>query len=133
MVYTDEMEKQVAEGTSYLHCFRGTDLRRTEIVCLTWIAQTMSGTALGGLSSYFFEKAGISADNAFKLSWGCSRYKRGGEHIPGLQLGSGFVADLTRLHSQGHDCCVVCARQGWKKDAFPERHVGHVLSFSCKF
>ncbi|KAI1245314.1 hypothetical protein MGN70_012204 [Eutypa lata] len=70
MVYTDEMEKQVAEGTRYRDCFKGVDGRRTEIVCMTWISQTMSGTALGSLSAFFFQQAGISASDSFKLSWG---------------------------------------------------------------
>lgn len=72
MVYTDQMEKQVSEGTKYRDCFRGIDGRRTEIVCMTWVAQTMSGTALGGLSAFFFQQAGISASDSFKLSWGQS-------------------------------------------------------------
>lgn len=70
MIYTNEMEKQVAEGTSYWDCFRGTDLRRTEIVCMTWIAQTLSGTVVGGLSSYFYVRAGISTSSAYSLSLG---------------------------------------------------------------
>ncbi|KAI1388950.1 sugar transporter [Hypoxylon trugodes] len=70
MVYTDEMEKQVSEGTTYWDCFKGIDLRRTEIVCGIWIAQTMSGTAVGGLSSYFYQQAGISDSDSFKLNWG---------------------------------------------------------------
>ncbi|KAI0393549.1 general alpha-glucoside permease [Xylariaceae sp. FL0594] len=72
MVYTDEMEKQVSVGTRYQDCFRGTDLRRTEIVCMTWLAQTMSGTSLGGLASFFYQQAGISASDSFKLNWGNS-------------------------------------------------------------
>ncbi|KAK6955131.1 hypothetical protein Daesc_002762 [Daldinia eschscholtzii] len=70
MVYTDEMEKQVSEGTKYWDCFKGTDLRRTEIVCFIWLAQTMSGTAIGGLSAYFYQQAGISDADSFKLGWG---------------------------------------------------------------
>jgi SP family general alpha glucoside:H+ symporter-like MFS transporter len=72
IVYTDEMEKQMSTGASYWDCFKGLNLRRTEIVCMTWVAQAMCGTALGGLSSYFFEHAGISASSSFKLSWGQS-------------------------------------------------------------
>ena len=34
MIYTTEMEKASTEGTSYLDCFRGDNLRRTEIVSL---------------------------------------------------------------------------------------------------
>ncbi|KAI1411179.1 general substrate transporter [Hypoxylon sp. FL1857] len=70
MIYTDEMEKQVSEGTTYWDCFKGVDLRRTEIVCFIWLAQTMSGTAIGGLSSYFYQQAGISNEDSFKLGWG---------------------------------------------------------------
>lgn len=72
MIYTNEMEKQVAQGTSYWDCFRGVDLRRTEIVCMTWIVQTLCGTAVGGLSSYFYVRAGISTSSAYSLSWGQS-------------------------------------------------------------
>ena len=70
MIYTNEMEKQVSEGTSYWDCFKGVDGRRTEIVSMTWIAQTMSGTVVGGLSSFFYVNAGISTPDAYSLSWG---------------------------------------------------------------
>lgn len=70
MIYTNAMEEETSKGTSYLDCFRGTDLRRCEIVCMTWIAQTFSGTAIGGLSSYFYVRAGISTEDAYSLSWG---------------------------------------------------------------
>lgn len=72
MLYTDEMEKQVSAGTRYWDCFKGINLRRTEIVCMVWLAQTMSGTALGGLSAFFYEQAGISDSSSFKLAWGQS-------------------------------------------------------------
>ncbi|KAK6212662.1 hypothetical protein LQW54_005083 [Pestalotiopsis sp. IQ-011] len=70
MIYTDEMEKQDREGTSYRDCFRGADLRRTEIVCMTWLAQAMSGTVVGGLGAFFYQQAGISSEDSFKLGWG---------------------------------------------------------------
>lgn len=72
MIYTDEMEKQLNEGTSYWDCFKGTDGRRTEIVCMTWIAQTLAGGVVGGLSSFFYTNAGISTYNSYALSWGQS-------------------------------------------------------------
>lgn len=46
--HTNEMEKTMQEGTSYLDCFKGVDLRRTEIVCFTWWGQTLVGTNLMG-------------------------------------------------------------------------------------
>lgn len=51
LVYTNEMEKTHSAGVSYLDCFKGTELRRTEIVCMVWVAQTMCGSSLGGLQS----------------------------------------------------------------------------------
>jgi SP family general alpha glucoside:H+ symporter-like MFS transporter len=87
MIYTNEMEKQVAAGTSYVDCFRKTDLRRTEIVCMTWIAQTLSGTVVGGLSSYFYTRAGISTHSAYSLSWGQSGISAVGT------IGSWFILD----------------------------------------
>jgi MFS transporter, SP family, general alpha glucoside:H+ symporter len=70
MIYTNEMEKQLVAGTRYKDCFQGIELRRTEIVCMMWLAQTMCGSAIGGLGAFFFQQAGISAENSFKLNWG---------------------------------------------------------------
>lgn len=41
IVQTNEFERQAATGTSYLDCFRGTNLRRTEIACLVWMTQNL--------------------------------------------------------------------------------------------
>ncbi|KAJ5723144.1 General alpha-glucoside permease [Penicillium malachiteum] len=65
---TNELEKTMSEGTSYLDCFTGTDRRRTEIVCLTWAAQNCSGSAFMGYSTYFYEQAGLADSNAFTMT-----------------------------------------------------------------
>src|SRR4051794_9542625 len=44
MVHTNELELQSATSTSYLQCFKGVDLRRTEIVSLVWVIQTFCGS-----------------------------------------------------------------------------------------
>lgn len=36
MHYTIELERANTEGASYWDCFKGVDLRRTEIVCIVW-------------------------------------------------------------------------------------------------
>jgi SP family general alpha glucoside:H+ symporter-like MFS transporter len=36
MVHTNEMEKQLEEGTTYLQCFKGIDRRRTEVTCMVF-------------------------------------------------------------------------------------------------
>ena len=43
MSHTNELEKQISSGTSYLDCFKGVDLRRTEVACIVWLVQTLCG------------------------------------------------------------------------------------------
>jgi len=38
--HTNELEKAMDSGTSYLDCFRGTNLRRTEIAAVAWMIQS---------------------------------------------------------------------------------------------
>lgn len=70
MIHTDQIEREVSAGTSYLDCFRGIDLRRTEIVCIVFAAQVFSGSQLGGTPTYFFEQAGLPSSVSFKFSVG---------------------------------------------------------------
>lgn len=46
--HTNEMEISTQEGTRWKDLFKGSDLRRTEIVCVTWVAQTLCGTNIMG-------------------------------------------------------------------------------------
>lgn len=39
MRLTNEQEKTISEGTTFLDCFKGVDLRRTEVSCITWLIQ----------------------------------------------------------------------------------------------
>ncbi|KAK7426214.1 hypothetical protein QQZ08_007243 [Neonectria magnoliae] len=66
--HTNEMEKQLKEGTSYRDCFKGVDLRRTEIVVGIWLVQTLGGQNLMGYFSYFLKQAGMDPSNSFSLS-----------------------------------------------------------------
>lgn len=66
--HTNEMEKVAKEGTTYMDCFRGIDLRRTEIVVGIWTVQTLGGQNLMGYFSYFMTQAGMDARNSFSLS-----------------------------------------------------------------
>jgi SP family general alpha glucoside:H+ symporter-like MFS transporter len=70
IIYTNEFEKAQQEGTSYKECFRGRNLRRTEIVCVTWAVQTFCGSTFMGYSTYFYEAAGLDSSMAFSLSLG---------------------------------------------------------------
>ncbi|KIN00057.1 hypothetical protein OIDMADRAFT_125733 [Oidiodendron maius Zn] len=68
IITTNEVEKALESGVGYLDCFRGTDLRRTEIVCTTWLIQALCGSAFMGYSTYFYEQAGLATVNAFNMS-----------------------------------------------------------------
>ncbi|KAH8670303.1 MFS maltose permease MalP [Tricladium varicosporioides] len=70
MVTTNELEKTLESGVGYLDCFRGIDLRRTEIVCITWVIQNLCGSAFMGYSTYFYEQAGLPTVQAFNMSMG---------------------------------------------------------------
>jgi SP family general alpha glucoside:H+ symporter-like MFS transporter len=71
VVYTNELEKASTSGSNYLDCFKGADLRRTEIVCMVWAIQTLCGaSSFTGYSTYFFEQAGLDTSSAFSMSLG---------------------------------------------------------------
>ncbi|KAK3678550.1 hypothetical protein LTR78_001848 [Recurvomyces mirabilis] len=67
---TLKFEAEVESGSSYFDCFKGTDLRRTEIVCMTFAGQVLSGSAFAYGPTYFFEQAGISVNNAYQIAVG---------------------------------------------------------------
>jgi SP family general alpha glucoside:H+ symporter-like MFS transporter len=70
MEHTNELEKEISSGTSYFDCFKGTDLRRTEIVCMVWLVQTLCGSTFMGYSTVFYIQAGLPIDAAFSMSVG---------------------------------------------------------------
>ncbi|KUL91971.1 hypothetical protein ZTR_01382 [Talaromyces verruculosus] len=68
--HTNELEKSLTAGTSYVDCFKGVNVRRTEIVCGIWIVQTLSGQNLMGYFAYFCVQAGLPRIYSFNLSLG---------------------------------------------------------------
>ena len=44
--HTINLERQLKLGGSYSDCFKGSNLRRTEIACVTWSAQAWTGFGL---------------------------------------------------------------------------------------
>lgn len=45
LVHTNTIENEVTKGSSYIDCLRGTDLRRTEIACMAFAGQILSGSS----------------------------------------------------------------------------------------
>ncbi|OHE97510.1 sugar porter family MFS transporter [Colletotrichum orchidophilum] len=68
--HTNAMEKRAKEGVTYRDCFKGVDLRRTEIVVGVWLVQTLGGQNLMGYFAYFLAQAGMDPGNSFSLSMG---------------------------------------------------------------
>ena len=70
MRHTTELEREITTGASYLDCFRGTNLRRTEIVCLVWAIQNLSGNSFSNYSTYFLVQAGLDSSNSYSFALG---------------------------------------------------------------
>ncbi|KAK2609168.1 hypothetical protein QQS21_002250 [Conoideocrella luteorostrata] len=70
IIYTDNLERQLQVGTSYLDCFKGTELRRTEIACLVFAGQILCGIAFAYNSSYFFSQIGLGTSTTYSLALG---------------------------------------------------------------
>ena len=68
--HTNELEKSLSSGASYFDCFKGTNLRRTEVVCFVWLVQTLCGQNLMGYFAYFCVQAGLPTVQSFNLSLG---------------------------------------------------------------
>jgi SP family general alpha glucoside:H+ symporter-like MFS transporter len=68
MRHTNDIEKELESGTSYLECFKGVNLRRTEITCVAWVMQAASGASLISYAAYFFQQAGLPTTISFEFS-----------------------------------------------------------------
>ncbi len=70
MIHTNDLEREIAAGTSYLDCFKGIDLRRTEIAVVSFLCQILSGAQFAYSATYFFQQAGLASEDAYKLALG---------------------------------------------------------------
>lgn len=70
MIHTNELEIQQSAGTQYQDCFKGTDLRRTEVTVMVWMIQQTSGSAMIGWGTYFMTQVGLSGSDAYSLGVG---------------------------------------------------------------
>lgn len=74
MVHTNGMEAEETSGATYIDCFKGINLRRTEIVCVAFAGQILSGSSFAYTPTYFFTSAGLPTDAAFYLSLGAKGF-----------------------------------------------------------
>ena len=71
MVHTNNFEKEQEHGSSILDCFKGSNLRRTEIACAVYAMQPMTG-GVQIPTSYFFEQIGLSVHDSFGMGLGAT-------------------------------------------------------------
>lgn len=68
-----QLENKHRQSTTYLSCFQGRDLRRTEVAMGIVACSQLTGVVFTiGYSSYFFELAGLTASTSFSVSIGVS-------------------------------------------------------------
>ena len=70
MIHTDAYERALKTQGSYWDCFKGTNLRRTEIVCMLFISPGWCGEQFAYQPTYFFVQAGLGSKAAFQLNMG---------------------------------------------------------------
>ncbi|KAJ7471671.1 MFS transporter [Mycena galericulata] len=70
MQHTTRLEEKLTRGATYWDCFKGTDLRRTEIVCMVWAMQNLAGNSFTGYSTYFLEQAGLPPFKSYDFALG---------------------------------------------------------------
>ncbi|RSL61739.1 hypothetical protein CEP54_006101 [Fusarium duplospermum] len=70
MVHTNKLEIEERAGVTYWDCFRGSNIRRTEIACMGFLSQITNGGALCYSGSFFFQQTGIGADASYGIALG---------------------------------------------------------------
>ncbi|EPQ28691.1 uncharacterized protein PFL1_03994 [Pseudozyma flocculosa PF-1] len=68
--YTTALEEAETAGATLLDCFRGTNRRRTEVACVVFAIQYLSGSPLISFAVLFLQKAGLSETNSFNFNLG---------------------------------------------------------------
>ncbi|KAM0714810.1 hypothetical protein Q7P37_009274 [Cladosporium fusiforme] len=70
MVHTDKLEQEERAGATYWDALRGTNLRRTEIACMSFMSHITNGGALCYSGSFFFQQVGIEDHVAYAITLG---------------------------------------------------------------
>ncbi|TXT06159.1 hypothetical protein VHUM_03632 [Vanrija humicola] len=64
MVRTNKIEEDSHESVSYLECFKGANLRRTEITTVAWACTVWAGASFANHPEYFFVQGELPRRNA---------------------------------------------------------------------
>ncbi|KAF4420962.1 General alpha-glucoside permease [Colletotrichum fructicola] len=133
--HTTALEEAETHGASFIECFKGTNLWRTEIIllenCVVWAAQILGGNALVAYGVTFLQAAGFSEIQSLNLNISLSAcYVIGGiicwflfPHVGRATL---YMSGLTFLFF----CNIVIGGLGFTKDAKAQIAIGVILVVS---
>ncbi|KAH8897920.1 putative MFS alpha-glucoside transporter [Thozetella sp. PMI_491] len=129
--YTTALEKAESGDASFLECFRGTNLRRTEINCVVWAAQILCGNAILGYSVVFLEAAGFTEVQAFDVNISLSAcYIIGGIIcwllFPHVGRATIYMCGLTFMFF----CLIAIGGLGWAQGTQSQMAIGVLLVIS---
>ena len=93
MKRTIDIEAESRAGSSYLGCFRGANLRRTEIACVAWAVTIWSGSSFANHPSYFFVQAGMTPQQAISMDLGIRGVAFVATGLPWLHLSARSALD----------------------------------------
>ncbi|CRG86964.1 General alpha-glucoside permease [Talaromyces islandicus] len=129
--HTTKLEMAETENASFLECFKGTNLRRTEINCVIWAAQILSGNAILGYSVTFLEAAGFNEIQSFDVNISLSAcYIIGGivcwMLFPHLGRATIYMGGLTFMFF----CLVTIGGLGWAHGTDSQLAIGILLVIS---
>lgn len=72
MVHTTKIEAEMHTSVTYWDCFKGVDLRRTEVCCVIFAGQILSGSSFAYAPTYFLTTAGMSPEYAYSINLGAT-------------------------------------------------------------
>lgn len=70
LTITFEQKATAGPTSSYLDCFRGANLRRTEISSMAWLTPAFCGAPFMGYGIQYMIQAGLNPSDSFSLSLG---------------------------------------------------------------
>jgi MFS transporter, SP family, general alpha glucoside:H+ symporter len=97
--------RQYLARIPYADCFRGSNLRRTEIACMVFMTQNMSGLPIIGYAPYLFRRLNFSQEHSFDITLGMQGLAILGAFVSLLLLK--YVQRRRLLYLTGLACCFV--------------------------
>ncbi|KAK1238743.1 hypothetical protein MKX07_004319 [Trichoderma sp. CBMAI-0711] len=107
IIYTNNLEEQLSVGTSYWDCFKGFELRRTEISCMCMVGQVLCGISFAYNSTYFFQQIGLTPTQTYHLNVGGTGMALFGTLVCWFFVMPNFGYRTTYWVGMGGMCCIL--------------------------